>query len=203
MSEEFDSEFQLDGGSISPLDDIDEDASHEGSPNEGKPRKKKNTKQAAAGGDGQTGRAACDNCKKYHSRCSGDTPTCVQCSKRKIACVYSPQKKRGPKSGQLKQLQDQVQLLNEVIRVQRLQLEAVDSNKPLGDALAEDPLAADPLADDPLAAYQQPLDSHDMYMPPPPPQQLQAADKKKRRRPATGPVVSVCDALACVDVPVL
>lgn len=47
-------------------------------------------------------RTACNPCKKNHTKCSGEQPICLQCQRRKIQCSYSPQKKRGPKTGQVR-----------------------------------------------------------------------------------------------------
>ena len=54
----------------------------------------------AGGKDGPT-HASCDQCKKSHNKCSGEMPSCRQCQRRKVQCTYSPQKKRGPKTGQV------------------------------------------------------------------------------------------------------
>lgn len=58
----------------------------------------------ADSGEGHTARMACNPCKKNHIKCSGETPLCMQCQRRKIQCSYSPQKKRGPKTGQVPHL---------------------------------------------------------------------------------------------------
>jgi hypothetical protein len=68
-------------------------------------------------------RKACDNCKRTHTKCSGDHPICLQCQKRGAACVYSVARRRGPRSGQLRELQDQVKTLNEVVRNQKVALQ--------------------------------------------------------------------------------
>lgn len=52
-------------------------------------------------GEGHATRTACNPCKKNHTKCSGEMPICMQCQRRKIQCSYSPQKKRGPKTGQV------------------------------------------------------------------------------------------------------
>lgn len=43
--------------------------------------------------------SACDGCRKSKTRCNGETP-CARCTKRKILCTYSPQKRRGVRKRQ-------------------------------------------------------------------------------------------------------
>jgi hypothetical protein len=61
--------------------------------------------------DNRTARA-CDACHRAKSRCLGDGVTaCATCVKKGLDCVYSEQKKRGPKTGALKALQEEVAAL--------------------------------------------------------------------------------------------
>lgn len=43
--------------------------------------------------------SACDGCRKSKTRCNGETP-CARCTKRKMLCTYSPQKRRGVRKRQ-------------------------------------------------------------------------------------------------------
>ena len=60
--------------------------------------------QDADSGEAHSAKTACNPCKKNHTKCTGEMPICMQCQRRKIQCSYSPQKKRGPKTGQVRVL---------------------------------------------------------------------------------------------------
>ena len=55
---------------------------------------------------------ACDPCFKGKIKCKGDgIHSCPTCEKKGIECIYLAPKKRGPKSGALRALQEEVELL--------------------------------------------------------------------------------------------
>jgi hypothetical protein len=60
---------------------------------------------------------ACDACHKAKAKCSGDgAAPCPSCVKRGLSCVYSAAKKRGPKTGALKALQEEVAVLRNQLK---------------------------------------------------------------------------------------
>lgn len=55
---------------------------------------------------------ACDPCFRGKIKCTGDgTHPCPTCKKKGVTCVYLAPKKRGPKTGALRALQEEVDLL--------------------------------------------------------------------------------------------
>lgn len=62
---------------------------------------------------------ACEGCHRSKSKCINDglgTTPCQACARKGIECVYLEQKKRGPKTGALKQLQEEVAALRQQLK---------------------------------------------------------------------------------------
>jgi ribosomal protein L37AE/L43A len=60
---------------------------------------------------------ACDSCHRSKARCGGDgIHACTACSRKGLECVYSMAKKRGPKSGALRAMQDEIEALRNQVR---------------------------------------------------------------------------------------
>jgi hypothetical protein len=96
----------MDGGYDAYMEDDGYDASGAGSQRGG----------SSVMGDSRVLKA-CGACHRAKSKCDGGNP-CASCKRRGIDCVYFEQRKRGPKTGALRQLQEEVASLRAQLKAQ-------------------------------------------------------------------------------------
>src|ERR1043165_9263009 len=60
---------------------------------------------------------ACDACRKKKVKCSGDKPSCNNCSRLGITCTYLPStRKRGPRVGLVESLEKRLQQMEKLLQ---------------------------------------------------------------------------------------
>ncbi|KAM5358641.1 hypothetical protein ACJA88_015318 [Fusarium oxysporum] len=93
--------------------------------------------------------SACLNCRKRKAKCDGQGPSCQQCSKREIECVYQQRKFRGPGKSKehaqkleerLKRLEDSLQRSDEALQ-KNVNIRSGNDEHTLGDDTPTTPTA--------------------------------------------------------------